>query len=165
MFCNTLNGQPIRFQDPTVTLDDGHHLHAVLFLEKLCRVKTYVAQPLDNEPLAFQPAVEPDGRNVVWVPEQLAERELDSPPRRLDTSSDPTLSQRLPGDARYCIELFGFVSRQSQLNSALAFCGMAVGNDGKVRRTRKAVDLDDALARADRLHAALKSRRVHEDVP
>ena len=57
-----------------------------------------------------------------------------------------------------------FVSRQSQLNSALAFCGMAVGNDGKVRRTRKAVDLDDALARADRLHAALKSRRVHEDV-
>ena len=32
-----------------------------------------------------------------------------------------------------------FVSRQSQLNSALAFCGMAVGNDGKVRRTRKAV--------------------------
>ena len=42
-----------------------------------------------------------------------------------------------------------FVSRQSQLNSALAFCGMAVGNDGKVRRTRKAVDLDDALARAD----------------
>ena len=57
-----------------------------------------------------------------------------------------------------------FVSRQSQLNSALAFCGMAVGNDGKVRRTRKAVDLDDALARADRLHAALKSRRVHKDV-
>ena len=57
-----------------------------------------------------------------------------------------------------------FASRQSQLNSVLAFCGMSVGNDGKVRRARKAMDLDDALARADRLHTALKSRRVHEDV-
>ncbi len=57
-----------------------------------------------------------------------------------------------------------FSSRQSQLNSVLAFCGMTVGDDGKVRRAVKATNLDDAIARADRLHAALATRKVHEDV-
>jgi len=57
-----------------------------------------------------------------------------------------------------------FASRKAQLNTALAFCGMAVGDDGKVRRTAVAKDLDDAIARADRLHAALVTRKVHADV-
>lgn len=59
-------------------------------------------------------------------------------------------------------EVFGF--RQARLNSVLAFCGMMVGDDGKVRRAAPANDLDDAIARADRLHAALAGRKVHEDV-
>ncbi len=57
-----------------------------------------------------------------------------------------------------------FVFRQAKLNSVLAFCGMTVGGDGKVRRAAPANDLDDAIARADRLHAALAGRKVHEDV-
>lgn len=57
-----------------------------------------------------------------------------------------------------------FTSRQSQLNSVLAFCGMAVGDDGKVRRAAHARDLDEAIARADRLHATLATRKVHADV-
>lgn len=40
-----------------------------------------------------------------------------------------------------------FASRQAQLNSVLAFCGMAVGNDGKVRHAAQATDLEDAIAR------------------
>jgi uncharacterized protein (TIGR02391 family) len=57
-----------------------------------------------------------------------------------------------------------FASRQAQLNSVLSFCGMAVGDDGKVKRAAKARDLDDAIARADRLHKTLATRNVHSDV-
>jgi uncharacterized protein (TIGR02391 family) len=57
-----------------------------------------------------------------------------------------------------------FDSRREQLNVVLAFCGMTVGEDGKVRRATHAATLPDALARANRLHAALKGRQVHADV-
>jgi hypothetical protein len=57
-----------------------------------------------------------------------------------------------------------FESRREQLNVVLAFCGMTVGEDGKVRRATHAENLSDALARANRLHAALKGRQVHDDV-
>lgn len=57
-----------------------------------------------------------------------------------------------------------FASRQAQLDSVLAFCGMAVGDDGKVRHAAQATDLEDAIARADRLHKTLATRKVHIDV-
>jgi uncharacterized protein (TIGR02391 family) len=57
-----------------------------------------------------------------------------------------------------------FAARQAELNGVLAFSGMRVGDDGKVHRVPVAKDLDEALARADRLRAVLASRNVHEDV-
>lgn len=57
-----------------------------------------------------------------------------------------------------------FASRRDQLNTALAFSAMSVGEDGKVRWARRAINLDDALQRANRLHAALVSRGVHQDI-
>ncbi|MGB7160108.1 MAG: TIGR02391 family protein [Tepidisphaeraceae bacterium] len=57
-----------------------------------------------------------------------------------------------------------FEDRRTQLNGVLAFCGMTVGDDGKVRRVTKAANLDEALARAHRLAAALRQRNVHADV-
>lgn len=57
-----------------------------------------------------------------------------------------------------------FDSRREQLNAALAFCGMTIGDDGKVRRAAHAENLPEAFARASRLHAALKGRHVHDDV-
>jgi uncharacterized protein (TIGR02391 family) len=54
--------------------------------------------------------------------------------------------------------------RRDQLNVVLAFSGMSVGEDGKVRWDRQAKNLDEALARASRLHAALVQRSVHQDV-
>ena len=57
-----------------------------------------------------------------------------------------------------------FESRQAQLNSVLSFSGMAVGDDGRVRRATVASDLNDAIARADRLHKILAARKVHADV-
>ena len=66
--------------------------------------------------------------------------------------------------ARFTNDPLKFKAWQEQLNPVLAFAGMTVGSDGKVRRVQRAANLDDALARANRLHAALLVRDVHPDV-
>jgi uncharacterized protein (TIGR02391 family) len=57
-----------------------------------------------------------------------------------------------------------FRSRRDRLNSVLAFCGYTLGEDGQVRRANAATTIDQALERANRLHAALIQRSVHADV-
>jgi uncharacterized protein (TIGR02391 family) len=57
-----------------------------------------------------------------------------------------------------------FACRRDGLNTVLALCGMRVGEDGKIRWSRRAQHLDEALEMANRLHAALVSRNVHQDV-
>jgi uncharacterized protein (TIGR02391 family) len=74
------------------------------------------------------------------------------------------LTNRAMNPVRYTADPQRFARRRDQLNTVLAFSGYSVGNDGRVRRARKAADLDDALKRASRLHAALVSRGVHADV-
>ena len=53
-----------------------------------------------------------------------------------------------------------FALRRDQLNVVLAFSGLSVGDDGRVRWVRRATGLGEALQRASRLHAALVSRGV-----
>ena len=51
------------------------------------------------------------------------------------------------------------------LNEALAFCGMTLGEDGKLREGSQAAQtLGEAQARAGRLRKALADRGVHSDV-
>jgi uncharacterized protein (TIGR02391 family) len=57
-----------------------------------------------------------------------------------------------------------FTERRDRLNTVLAFSGMFVGEDGRVRRSQRAENLDQALERANRLHASLVQRDVHKDV-
>ncbi len=57
-----------------------------------------------------------------------------------------------------------FRSRRDKLNSVLAFCGLTLGEDGQVRRADAATTIDQALERANRLHAALVQRSVHADL-
>ena len=57
-----------------------------------------------------------------------------------------------------------FASRRDELNVVLAFCGMTVAENGRVRRAPVAQNLADAMERARRLHGALANRKVHEDV-
>ncbi len=57
-----------------------------------------------------------------------------------------------------------FAKRRDELNTVLSFSGLFLGDDGKVRWSEKAKNLDEALERAGRLHAALVNRRVHADV-
>ena len=65
---------------------------------------------------------------------------------------------------QYTADPQGFAGRRDHLNAVLSFSGLYVGDDGKVRWSPKATNLDEALERAGRLHAALVNRGVHDDV-
>jgi uncharacterized protein (TIGR02391 family) len=71
---------------------------------------------------------------------------------------------RAMNPVQYTSKPFLFRYRQDQLNVILAFSGMRLGDDGKIRRSEKAANLSEALARADHLYAALVQRDVHRDV-
>jgi uncharacterized protein (TIGR02391 family) len=57
-----------------------------------------------------------------------------------------------------------FHLRRDRLNAVLAFRGLRLGEDGKVRRTDSATTISEALERANRLRGALVQRGVHADV-
>ena len=42
----------------SIPLQDGNDLGSILFLEKLCRMETHVAQSLNDDLLAFQASVQ-----------------------------------------------------------------------------------------------------------
>lgn len=72
--------------------------------------------------------------------------------------------KRAMDPARYVSEPQVFRSRRDRLNSVLAFCGYTLGEDGQLRRIDAVRTIDQALERANRLHAALIQRSVHADV-
>ncbi len=53
---------------------------------------------------------------------------------------------------------------QAELNKILSLAGMEVRDNGKVCRTVRAENIDDAVARARRLKSALERRQVHPNV-
>lgn len=57
-----------------------------------------------------------------------------------------------------------FQSRKNELNLKLSFSGYVVGDDGRVRRISKAVTVNEALARENRLKKTLRQRNVHQNV-
>jgi uncharacterized protein (TIGR02391 family) len=71
---------------------------------------------------------------------------------------------RAMNPVQYAADQDLFASRRDELNVVLAFCGMTVAEDGRVRRASVAHNLADAMERARRLHGALANRKVHEDV-
>lgn len=71
---------------------------------------------------------------------------------------------RAMNPVKYTADPQSFAKRRDKLNTVLAFSGQYIRDDGKVRWSSKATNLDDALKRAGRLHAALVSRGVHADV-
>lgn len=66
--------------------------------------------------------------------------------------------------ARYLKAAGLFESRRTELNEALSFCGLFLGEDGKLRKVETARTLADAQGRAGRLRKALQDRGVHGDV-
>lgn len=73
-------------------------------------------------------------------------------------------SNRVMKPVQYTSNPQEFARRRDELNAILAFSGLYVGDDGQVRWSTKAANLDEALERAGRLHAALRNRGVHDDV-
>lgn len=71
---------------------------------------------------------------------------------------------RAMNPVQYTADPSAFARRRDQLNAVLAFSGVSIGDDGRARWESAASNLDEALARANRLHAALVSRGVHPDV-
>lgn len=57
-----------------------------------------------------------------------------------------------------------FETKLAELNPILAFCGYAMGDDGKVRTATTAKTLNEAETRAGALRAELLRRQVHADV-
>jgi uncharacterized protein (TIGR02391 family) len=57
-----------------------------------------------------------------------------------------------------------FDLRRDALNRILAFAGLKLGEDGKLRWAVKASTIPEAKEMANRLHAALEARSVHRDV-
>lgn len=71
---------------------------------------------------------------------------------------------RAMNPVRYTSNPAVFAARRDQLNVVLAFSGMRIGDDGKMRHSDRASGLDEALQRASRLRASLTVRAVHVDV-
>ncbi len=71
---------------------------------------------------------------------------------------------RVMNPVQYTSSPQAFARRRDQLNTVLSFSGLYVGDDGKVRWSQKATNLDQALEKAGRLHASLTNRGVHGDV-
>lgn len=65
---------------------------------------------------------------------------------------------------RYVDNPHVFESRRSQLNQVLAFAGLALGQDGKLRETSAAHTLTEAQERAGKLYRELLNRQAHPDV-
>ena len=59
---------------------------------------------------------------------------------------------------QYTFDPQSFRRRSDQLNAVLSFAGFHIGDDGKVRWSQKAKNLDEALEKAGRLQASRKSR-------
>ena len=57
-----------------------------------------------------------------------------------------------------------FDERRSALNRVLAFCGLNLGQDGRLHQVTAAQTIPEAVERAGRLRGELEKRRVHPDV-
>lgn len=57
-----------------------------------------------------------------------------------------------------------FESKRKEINLVLAFHGLSLGEDGKIRRVKIATTITEAEQRADELKNKLKDRDVHPDV-
>ncbi|MCZ6692169.1 MAG: TIGR02391 family protein [Planctomycetota bacterium] len=66
--------------------------------------------------------------------------------------------------ARHVSDPERFESKRKELNTALAFSGLFLDQDGDVKRSAPVRTLGEAQERADRLRAKLESRGVHNDV-
>lgn len=67
-----------------------------------------------------------------------------------------------PASYTDCPELFN--ERKDQLNTVLALSGFFIETDGKIKKSKKAKTLDEALERSNRMKELLRRRNAHKEV-
>jgi uncharacterized protein (TIGR02391 family) len=72
--------------------------------------------------------------------------------------------QTMMEPARWIGRVDNFTARRIEVNTVLAFCGLSLEEDGKLRQVGAATTLTDAEARARTLRARLQGRRIHAEV-
>lgn len=72
--------------------------------------------------------------------------------------------ERVMGPARYAGQRELFAERRQDLNQALVFAGLTLGEDGRLASTAAARTLTEAYQRANRLREILSHRGIHPDV-
>lgn len=72
--------------------------------------------------------------------------------------------QTVMNPVRFVSSVEYYESQRSKLNRVLAFTGLSLGEDGKLKRIDTAKTLSEAEERAGRLRKQLLDRKVHEDV-
>ena len=72
--------------------------------------------------------------------------------------------QEVMNPVRYVESREIFETRRFAVNKALAFCGMNLGEDGKIRKAPVASTLSEAEERTSKLRRELTHRQVHSDV-
>ncbi len=72
--------------------------------------------------------------------------------------------QAVMNPVRFVAQQGRFNDVRQRLNEILAFVGLGLGEDGKLRPAEQARTLSEAAERAGRLRRALNERRVHADV-
>jgi uncharacterized protein (TIGR02391 family) len=72
--------------------------------------------------------------------------------------------QRAMDPVKYTGSSGYYETKRHELNQVLAFCGLTLGEDGKLRRHQAARTLTEAEERAGRLRGELQRRGVHADV-
>ena len=80
------------------------------------------------------------------------------------TITDGRFIHKAMNPVRYTSRPHAFAQRRDDLNQVLAFAGMHLGDDGKLRPTDRASNISEAKEKASRLHSALENRNVHADV-
>ncbi len=72
--------------------------------------------------------------------------------------------QHAMNPARHLDNQEWFANTRYKLNKILSFEGLVLGEDGKFKKTTKAVTINEAEAKASKLREALLSRKVHPDI-
>ena len=98
-------------QDRAIAFDDGDDPRAILFGQELGGVIAHIAKTLHDHALTLQIAGQAGGGAVLGVAEELAQRELHAPARRLDPALDATCMGRLAGHTGFGVDVGGVHAR------------------------------------------------------
>ena len=94
-------------ENGAVVLDDAREAHAFFLGEARGGVEAHVAEALDDDPLAFEAALQTAPGRVVPVAEELAQHVQDAAAGRLHAARNAALGHGLAGDAGQRVDVGG----------------------------------------------------------